>query len=271
MPTTYLVTGASRGLGFEFVRHLSQDSQNVAIGLVRNKAAADKKAAEEGLANVHFVEAQYTNLPSLKKAAEVVKQITGGGLDYLINNAALVSAISEFKSLSDFGDNFDILEKELRDSFEINVVGPIKVIEAFLPLIRNGNVKKIITISTGMADINLINDFEIPFGSPYSISKGAVNVAIAKYNAAHKQEGILFLSVSPGFVATERNKQEPNPEDANKTGALVEKFVAYAPHFTRPLTPAESVAAVMAVSQKASIANGDGGAFVSHTGTKSWL
>ncbi|KAK2800358.1 hypothetical protein FQN50_008174 [Emmonsiellopsis sp. PD_5] len=270
MPT-YLVTGASRGLGFEFLRHISQDSQNIAIGLVRNKAAADKKAAEESLSNVHFVEAQYTSLPSLRKAAEAVKQITGGGLDYLINNAALVSGVSEYKTLSDFGDNFDILEKELRDSFEVNVIGVIKIVEAFLPLIRNGNVKKIITISTGMADLNLINDFEIPIGSPYCISKGAVNVAVAKYNAAHKQEGILFLAVSPGYVSTERNKQGPSPEDADKVGTLAGKFAAYAPHFTGPLTPAESVAAVMSVSQKASIANGDGGAFVSHTGTKSWL
>lgn len=96
------------------------------------------------------------------------------------------------------------MEKDLRDSFDINVLGAIKTINAFLPLIKKGTVKKVITISSGMADLELINDLEIPVGAPYSISKGAVNVAMAKYNAVFKQEGILFLSISPGMVATER-------------------------------------------------------------------
>jgi hypothetical protein len=66
-------------------------------------------------------------------------------------------------------------------------------------------------------------------------------------------------------------KAEAAPEDAEKAAVLVSKFVEYAPHFTRPLTPEESVAAVLSVLNKASIANGDGGAFISHLGTKQWL
>ncbi len=54
-----------------------------------------------------------------------------------------------------------------------------------MPLIKAGEVKKVIVISTGMADSDLINAFEVPFAAPYSISKGAVNVAVAKYNAAY--------------------------------------------------------------------------------------
>lgn len=56
-----------------------------------------------------------------------------------------------------------------------------------------------------MADVNLINESEVEVAGPYSASKAAANVVIAKYNAAHKNEGILFLSISPGYVATERN------------------------------------------------------------------
>ncbi|OGE54077.1 hypothetical protein PENARI_c006G05265 [Penicillium arizonense] len=270
MPS-YLITGASRGLGFEFVRHLAQDPKNTVIGLVRNKAAADVKAKEEGLDNVHMVEAQYTDLSSLKKAAEVVKDITAGGLDYLINNAAIVSHISEFKTFGDFDDDFETLEKDILESLEINLLGVIKTVHAFLPLIRSGNGKKVIAISSGMADIDLINSTEVAFASPYAISKGALNVAIAKYNALYKKEGILFLAVSPGYVSTERNKVEAAPEDVDKANILVGKFVEYAPHFQRPLTPEESVTAVLSVMNKASIANGDGGAFISHLGNKQWL
>jgi hypothetical protein len=64
---------------------------------------------------------------------------------------------------------------------------------------------------------------------------------------------------------------EAAPEDVDKANILVGKFVEYAPHFQRPLTPEESVTAVLSVMNKASIANGDGGAFISHLGNKQWL
>ncbi|KAJ9215553.1 hypothetical protein DTO166G4_2923 [Paecilomyces variotii] len=270
MPS-YAITGASRGLGFEFVRQLSQKPGNVVIGLVRNKAAADLKVQAQGLQNVHIIEVDYTDLPSLKKAAEEVKGLTGGGLDYLINNAALVSHISSSKTLADFDNDFSTMEKDLRDSFDINVLGVIKTINAFLPLIKKGTVKKVITISSGMADLELINDLEIPVGAPYSISKGAVNVAMAKYNAVFKQEGILFLSISPGMVATERATEEVSQEEKEGFDGLAAKFAAYAPDFKRPLTPEESVKAVLSVVEKASVQGGYGGQFISHLGTKKWL
>ena len=93
------------------------------------------------------------------------------------------------------------------NSFRVNALGLLNSIQAFLPLIRNGNLKKVVNISTGMADLDLINTSGIEVAGPYSASKAAANVVIAKYNAAHKHEGILFLSISPGYVATERNAE----------------------------------------------------------------
>ncbi|KAL2820932.1 NAD(P)-binding protein [Aspergillus cavernicola] len=268
---SYLITGASRGLGFEFVRYLAQDPRNTVIGLVRNKAAADAKAKEEGLNAVHMVEAQYTDLASLKNAAEAVKNITGGGLDYLVNNAALISHVSGYKTLGDFEEDFETLEDDILESLQINLLGLVKTAHAFLPLIRNGQAKKLITLSSGMADLDLINATEIAFATPYAISKAAANVAIAKYNALYNKDGILFLSISPGYVSTERSLEDTSPEDAEKVGILVGKFAEYAPHFTRPLTPRESVAAVLSVIHNASVANGDGGKFLSHLGNQQWL
>jgi hypothetical protein len=54
-------------------------------------------------------------------------------------------------------------------------------------------------------------------------------------------------------------------------GRTVVKFQDYAPHFKGPMTPEESVTAVMGVLNKASVENGDGGSFVSHLGTQQWL
>jgi NAD(P)-dependent dehydrogenase (short-subunit alcohol dehydrogenase family) len=77
-------------------------------------------------------------------------------------------------------------------------------VQAFIPLLRRGHVKKVVNISTGMAELELTNDHEIAYAGSYSVSKAAANAIVAKYNATYKQEGILFLSISPGYVFTER-------------------------------------------------------------------
>lgn len=54
-------------------------------------------------------------------------------------------------------------------------------------------------------------------------------------------------------------------------GAMAAKFQQYAPHFKGPMTTEESVKLMIPVYEKANLANGDGGSFVSHFGTKQWL
>lgn len=99
-------------------------------------------------------------------------------------------------------DDPDTLAKDLTTSFTTNVVGVIQTINVFVPLLRKGTEKKVLTLSTGMADADIINQVEIDVAAPYSISKAAVNVAVAKYNALYKKEGILFMAISPGYVDT---------------------------------------------------------------------
>lgn len=75
-----------------------------------------------------------------------------------------------------------------------------------MPLVLNGRVKKVATLSTGMADLDLVNDYDIKISAPYAISKAAMNMAIGKFNARYKEDGVLFLSISPGFVETGQDK-----------------------------------------------------------------
>ena len=53
-----------------------------------------------------------------------------------------------------------------------------------------------------MASTDLVNEVEIDMAGPYVISKAAVNMAVAHYNALYKKEGILFMAISPGYVDT---------------------------------------------------------------------
>ena len=69
---------------------MSQDKSNIVIGLARNKAATDERLAKDGITNVTIYQADIIDFPALQKAAsESAKLLGDGGLDYLINNAAV--------------------------------------------------------------------------------------------------------------------------------------------------------------------------------------
>lgn len=266
MPS-YLIVGASRGLGYAWLKLLASNPNNTVIGMVRNKEATEQRLASDWITNVHLVVADITNLGALQLAAQLVSRITGGSLDVLINNAALLSQTSRSKTIVDLAP--DVLEQELVDSFRTNVVGVAHTHNTFLPLIRRGEAKKVITVSSGLADLDVVTRFAIDTASPYSISKAGVNMLVAKYHASvGVAEGILFLAISPGVINTRTGPQ--TEEQIKSRQGMVAKFKEYAPHFTGPILAEESVRMQLAVIDKATVET-YGGAFVSHFGNKQWL
>ncbi|KAL2151661.1 hypothetical protein VTH82DRAFT_6759 [Thermothelomyces myriococcoides] len=273
MPS-YLITGISRGIGYEFLRQCSSNPNDTVIGIVRDKVRTLEKISKDpdlkGRGNIHILQADLVDYASLKAAAKETANITGGSLDYLIANAALVSQFDAYDPIGDLGEQPDLVTMSLREYFEINVISNIHLFNLFVPLIRNGQVKKVIFISSGMADTELVRQYDVTAGPLYSISKAAMNMAVAKFSAQYKQEGILFLSLSPGMVDVGRYK-DATPEQLEKVSGLVSKFVAYAPHFKGPITPEESVRSLRSVIANAAIEKGNGGDFLSHYGNKQWL
>lgn len=73
----------------------------------------------------------------------------------------------------------------------------------FLPLLLKGEKKKVVFISSGLADLDLISNYEIEVSGPYSLAKAATNVVVAKFHAEYAKDGVLFMSISPGVVDTE--------------------------------------------------------------------
>lgn len=103
--------------------------------------------------------------------------------------------------------------QDLNESFQINVVGNIQLFNAFIPLISKGGVKKVITLGSMSADIDLTAKYDLSTAGPYSISKAALNMAVAKYSAEFREKGILFMSIAPGatdtFSSTKRKASHP--------------------------------------------------------------
>lgn len=271
--SVYVITGVSKGIGFEFLKQISEDQNNLVIGLVRDKAGTEKKIAAElgSRPNVHILSADLTKYATLKQAAADAAAIVGDrGVDYLVANGALVPLFDQYDNIGTLANKVEELEKCAQEVWQTNVVGNIHLFNLFLPLIMKGKVKKVIAISTGVADLDLTNQLDIETVALYAASKAGLNMIVSKFSAQYKKDGVLFLSISPGLVEVGRY-ETATPEQMQNIMAFAGKLASYAPDFKGPITPEESVKLVRGVWEKASIEGGYGGSFISHLGNKQWV
>lgn len=258
-------------LKFEFVRQLSADANNIVIALVRDKEATERKiAAEITASNITVVQADITNIKDLQAAVAIISEITNGTLDYVIANAGKISDWSGLDDVQDLGlADPKLLEEDMLDLFRINVVGNAHLFNLVVPLVRKGIAKKVIAISSGLAEPTMTTKWKLTLGYPYAVSKGALNTLITKFQAQYIDEGILFLAVCPGTVDT-GHLVNPNEKQQNNLMAMGAAFQKYQPNFTGPVLPSEAVADVLKVVHNATIEK-DAGGFVSHFGNQQWL
>ncbi|KAL5498343.1 hypothetical protein ACEPAH_2485 [Sanghuangporus vaninii] len=209
---SYVVVGASRNLGLDFVRYLSSDWRNKVFALVRNKATAiqlqefvDSDANK--YKNVIVIEAGLNDYKSIKVAATAVSEMTGGELDVLINNGALLHQERNWMTIDEFPDE-ETLEEDFLTFFKTNAIGAMHVINAFIPLLRAGKTKKVLAVTSSLGSPSfalLTNHSACP---AYSISKAALDMVVAKFATKLKDDGFTFLAVSPGLIKT-----MPGPPD----------------------------------------------------------
>ncbi|KAI0879967.1 putative short chain dehydrogenase [Annulohypoxylon maeteangense] len=270
----YVITGVSKGLGYEFLRQISGEPGNTVVGIVRDKATTVKKISEDAelkaRTNIHILKADVTSYDDLKQAAADTAKITGGSIDYLVANAGRVSQFDPYDPISVLGEKPQELEAELNKLISIHVTANIHLYNLFMPLILKGKTKKVIAISSGLADLDLTANYDLDLSVLYSVSKAAMNMVTAKFSAEYKKDGVLFLSICPGMVDV-GHYSNSTPEQLAKFGGIMEKFLKFAPHFKGADTPENSIPAVRSVWENASVEKGDGGAFLSHLGNKQWL
>ncbi|KAI1747574.1 hypothetical protein F4782DRAFT_535234 [Xylaria castorea] len=271
MPS-YVITGVSKGLGFEFLRQISSETSNTVIGLVRDKSATEKRVKEElsGRTNIHILHGDLKDYESLQAAAADTAVITGGGLDYLIANASQMSYWDSYDPIGTLVQDPKRLEEELTEQYQVTVIGNIKLYGSFMPLILKGHVKKVVAISTGLSDLDITNQLELELAPLYAIAKAGLNMMTAKFSAQYRKDGVLFMNVCPGIVDVGHSKNA-TPAQMASLMTMMGKFQTYAPHFQGPATPDKSIKDVISVWERASIEKGDAGHFVSHLGNKQWL
>ena len=186
-----LVTGANRGIGFEVCRQLAGKDFLV---LLTARDAAKAKTAARKLSNAGRVEPlalDVADAQSIKKAAaEVATRY--GYLDILINNAGINYDTWETV------ENADISGTGM-ETITTNLVGPWRVCQAFLKLLRKSKAGRIVNVSSESGSLASMGA-----GPPaYQVTKAGLNALTRTLAGELRDARILVNAVCPGWVATE--------------------------------------------------------------------
>ena len=186
-----LVTGANRGIGLEVVRQLARLGFTALLGS-RDAEKGKQSAAPlegEGL-KVIPVQLDVTARESIETLRRWTEE-RFGRLDVLVNNAGALYDSWQRAVGADL--------KLVREAFETNTLGPWRVAQAFLPLLRRSGGGRIVNVSSESGSLTGMGG-----GTPaYGVSKVALNALTRMLADELRGDRILVNSVCPGWVATE--------------------------------------------------------------------
>ena len=220
---TVLITGANRGIGLELVRQYSAKDWRI-IATARDVAGATElQALAKTDPDITIEKLDVTDHPGVDALATKYKDQP---IDVLLSNAAKTPRyMSAMKGVTTI--DYD----EARNSFEINALGPAKLIADFLPHVQKSTQKKIAIISSKAGSFAESPKMSMMY--EYRASKAALNMIVytAGYETAKK--GVTIAAISPGSVDTK----------------AVEGELGFGTSFKQPnaIPPGESVAGIIKV------------------------
>lgn len=177
MSKVVLITGGSSGIGKSIGEFLLSKGY-VVYGTSRNPERYESS-------KIKLVALDVADAISIEKAIQIVIEDTGR-IDVLINNAG--AGIT--------GPIEEIPDEEIKRNFETNLFGPINVIKAVLPQMRQQNSGLIINITS------IAGYMGLPYRGIYSASKGALELITEAFRMEVKDFNIHMTNVAPGDFAT---------------------------------------------------------------------
>ena len=187
--STAMVTGANRGVGAALVDAL------IERGVTRVYAAA-RESSSLNAAVLRYGDRLVPVQLDVRKEAEIVAAARDcPDVDLLINNAGITS----------YGRVLDISEPLYREVFEVNVFGPLALVEAFAPALRkNGG---------GVLFINSLAGLVVSRSAPvYGASKAATRMVALGLREQFAAEGVVVTISHPGFIDTDMAADVPFPK-----------------------------------------------------------
>ena len=208
-----LITGASRGLGLCFAKKYLSEGDTVFTGVRDLKAPYIQELFSQYPNQLIPVALEVTETESVKAAPHVVGNYTDV-LDIIINNAAIHSETSFLKL--EYADIDDCLAV-----YDVNSIGPIRVVKEFLPFLRKDNLAKVINISSESGSISTCGrDKEFD----YCMSKAALNMGTKQLSNYLKKDNVIVLAVHPGWMRTDMGGKNADLDPYETACKLVELF-----------------------------------------------
>lgn len=190
-----LVTGANRGIGLEIVKQLSRAGLIAVLASrdIEKGRAAAAKLASEGL-QTPVVALDVTDAGSVRTAVDEVMRLFGH-IDVLVNNAGILKEgfTAEETSVLEVAPDLVV------QTFLTNTVGPLRLIQAVVPIMQKGGYGRVVNLSSGAGQLSDMRE-----GFPaYRMSKAALN-ALTRVTAAELgPHTIKVNAMCPGWVKTD--------------------------------------------------------------------
>jgi NAD(P)-dependent dehydrogenase (short-subunit alcohol dehydrogenase family) len=207
-----LITGANRGLGFEFASEYLADGWRVFAACRRpEEASALQKLSKSSGGKLSILEMDVTSGGSVSSAAS---QFGNGALDVLINCAGVAGKSGQNTGHVDYRDWAHV--------FDINTMGPLRVLEAFIEHLAKSERKLAVTITSAMGSLA-----DNTYGGyiPYRSSKAAVNMVMRSAAIDLAPRGIICVLLHPGWVRTDMGGPKA-PLTAQESVSAMRRLIA---------------------------------------------
>ena len=204
-----VITGTSTGIGAATALHLAEKGFRVLAGVRRRQDGEGLVARSSGELSPIIIDV--TKESSIAAATDVVASAVGDrGLAGLVNNAGIVRPCPvEVQPIAEF-----------RRHLDVNLIGPVRTIQAFLPLIRRGKGRIVNVGSIG-------GRLALPMHGAYSASKFGIEALTDSLRLELRQWGIPVALVDPGAVTTAIFGKELGAIDGLETTLEEEDFRRY--------------------------------------------
>jgi NAD(P)-dependent dehydrogenase (short-subunit alcohol dehydrogenase family) len=189
MPST-LITGANRGLGFEFARQYSADGWQVYAACRNPQSASElRRLADASDDKLQILALDVIDPVSVQAAAA---KLDGQTIDLLLNNAGIGGPRGQGVGNIDYEAWAKVLD--------VNTMDPLRVSEAFVDHVAQSERKLIVTITSGMGSLA---DNTSGGAYAYRSSKAAVNMVMRSLAIDLAPRGIACVVINPGWVLTD--------------------------------------------------------------------
>jgi len=214
---TIVITGASKGIGFETALSLLNQGCYV-VAIARSSGELEQLRSQSSSKNLLLITADITSKEELEKISSEVAKLEK--IDGLINNAGMVLNRSFLETS----------QEDWRSIFDVNFFAPVQLIRILKPLLRKGS---------HIVNIGSMGGFQgrekFPGLSAYSTSKGALAILSECLNAEFSNEGIAVNCLCLGAVQTKMLEEAfpgyEAPVSPKEMGSYISYFVLNAHNF----------------------------------------